>query len=320
MTVEVDGQKTMGGCGCTNSKTGKDKIRYATQSQADVACKESRKKWTDGDTLNSYRCPDGECWHVGNSSWDNPDDFDEMAGEVLAPIGTNSALDTGAFRTLTQLEERNRIARETIKRYANRHAKMDIAIGAAGVFGLAIPALIVAIGDQSKVIYKPLARELAVIYNSDVDEKTKQIVSDNLLLTGAADIANEFGSEFIVSIASELITEAGVGAMFGLIPLVGGVIGAALDYIIATVMTWRVGTMVAIYYQNGGKWVESRNHTLELAKGMTGGFKFGMKDLVARFTGDNRQDINVDLNSIPTRFLKYSGAKYGAFDHSLTCY
>lgn len=224
-----------------------------------------------------------------------------MTGQLLAPAKTNSALDTSAFRTLTQLEERNRIARDTIKKYAARHAKMDIAIGAAGVFGYAIPALVGAIVAQAPLIYQPLARELAVIYNSDVDEKTKQIVSENLLFTGAADIANEFGTEFIASIASELITEAGLGSAFGLIPIVGGVVGAALDYVIATVMTWRVGTMVAIYYQNGGKWVEGRKHTLELAKEMTGGFKFGMKDLVARFTGDNQQDLNVNLNSIPTK-------------------
>jgi uncharacterized protein (DUF697 family) len=54
-----------------------------------------------------------------------------------------------------------------------------------------------------------------------------------------------------------------------LTPFVGGLVGAALDYVIATAMTWRVGTMVAIYYQNGGKWVGDRKHTLELAKDMT---------------------------------------------------
>jgi hypothetical protein len=178
---------------------------------------------------------------------------------------------------------------------------MDVAIGAAGFFGLAIPALIVAIAAQSEVIYKPLARDLSGIYNSDVDEMTHGIVMSNLVFNGAADIANEFGTEFITSIASELITEAGLGTLAGFIPFVGGLVGAALDYVIATAMTWRVGTMVAIYYQNGGKWVGDRKHTLELAKEMTGGFKFGLNDLKSRFTGENRQQLNVNLNSIPTR-------------------
>jgi len=227
-----------------------------------------------------------------------------MTGEVPSPAGTNSALDTNAFRTLTQLEERNRIAKATIEKYVRKHRKMDVAIGLAGLIpvpGAASVALVAAIAAQSDLIYKPLARELAIIYNSDVDEKTNNIVSENLLFNGAADVANEFGTEFMMSIFSELITEAGLGATFGLIPIVGGVIGAALDYVVATVMTWRVGTMVAIYYQNGGKWVEGQKHTLELAKGMTGGFKFGMKDLGARFTGNNRRDLNVNLNSIPKR-------------------
>jgi uncharacterized protein (DUF697 family) len=175
--------------------------------------------------------------------------------------------------------------------------------------GAASVALVAAIGAQSDLIYKPLARELAVVYNSDVDEKTRQIVNDNLLFNGAADIANEFGAEFMMSIFSELITEAGLGATFGLIPIVGGLIGAALDYVIATAMTWRVGTMVAIYYQNGGKWVGDRKRTLELAKEMTGGVKFGMKDLMARFTRNNRQDLNVNLNSIPTKIPEVFGSQ-----------
>jgi hypothetical protein len=222
-----------------------------------------------------------------------------MAGVLVAPIETNGGLDTSAFRTLTQLEERNRIANATIKRYADRHAAMDVAIGGFGFFGLAIPALIIAIGAQSPVIYKPLARDLAIIYDSGLDEQTNNIVRDNLLFTGAADIANEFGSEFLQSIAPELLSEAGFGVLFGLIPFVGGIVGAALDYAIATVMTWRVGTMVAIYYQNGGAWVGDRKHTLQLAKKMTGNFGGGLDDLVSRFRHKNPQPINVDLNSIP---------------------
>lgn len=224
-----------------------------------------------------------------------------MTGVLVAPIETTSGLDTNAFRTLTQLEERNRIANATIKRYAKRHATMDVAIGAAGFFGLAVPALIAAIVAQSPVIYKPLARELGDIYNCGVDEQTNDIVYRNLVFTGAADIANQFGSEFIASVAGELISEAGFGTLFGFIPIVGGVIGGALDYAIATVMTWRVGTMVAIYYQNGGAWVGSQKQTLELAKGMTGNFGFGLDDLVSRFTGNDRQNLDVNLNSIPTQ-------------------
>ena len=85
------------------------------------------------------------------------------------------------------------------------------------------------------------------------------------------------------------------------IPLVGGLIGAALDYVIATAMTWRVGTMVSIYYQNGGKWVGSRKHTFELAKGITGGIEFGLSDLVSKFSGSSRPTMDINLNEISAK-------------------
>jgi uncharacterized protein (DUF697 family) len=203
-----------------------------------------------------------------------------------------------AYNTLSRLETRNDLARAAIKKWADRHAAMDVGIGAAGLFGLAIPALVLAIGAQAPVIYQPCARELAQIYNSPVDEETGSIVIENIVFTGAADIAADFGMEFIQFVASELLTEAGFGAALGFIPIVGGIFGATLDYVIATAMTWRVGTMVAIYYQNGGTWVKNRKYTFELAKEMVGGVSFGIKDLAARFSGRNRQQLEVDFTSI----------------------
>lgn len=219
-----------------------------------------------------------------------------MTVAIIPTVENNSA-----FNTLNRLEQRNQLARDAIRKYAELHAKVDVAIGASGFFGLAIPALIIAIGAQSPLIYQPLARELASIYNSEVDDEAKSIVAENLVFTGAADIANEFGLEFIRSVATELITEAGFGTAAGFIPIVGGLVGAALDYVIATAMTWRVGAMVSIYYQNGGTWVKDKKYTLELAKEMVGAVSFGMRDLAARFSGENRQQFEADLNSIPQR-------------------
>jgi hypothetical protein len=202
------------------------------------------------------------------------------------------------LNTISQLENRNRIARDTIKKYADRHAAMDIAIGAAGFFGFAVPALIAAIAAQSPIIYQPLARELEQVYNASAYEETRAIIRENVVVGGLADIAGEFSTEFVASIATELLTEAGLGTAASFIPFVGGLIGAALDYVIATAMTWRVGTMVSIYYQNGGKWVGSRKHTFELAKDITGGIEFGLSDLVSRFSSASRPTMDVDLNDI----------------------
>src|SRR3974390_1248160 len=136
------------------------------------------------------------------------------------------------------------MAKDTIKKYSNRHAALDVGIGAAGFFGLAVPALIAAIAAQAPLIYQPLARELEQIYNASSDEETRAIIRENVVVGGLADIAGEFSTEFIASIATELLTEAGLGAAASFIPFIGGLVGAALDYIIATALTWRVGTMV----------------------------------------------------------------------------
>jgi hypothetical protein len=74
-----------------------------------------------------------------------------MIGELLAPTGTNSALDTNAFRTLIQQEERNRIAKATIEKYVAKHRKMDVAIGLAGLIpipGASSIALVAAIDSD----------------------------------------------------------------------------------------------------------------------------------------------------------------------------
>ncbi|ADW70239.1 hypothetical protein [Granulicella tundricola] len=206
-----------------------------------------------------------------------------------------------AQNTLSDLASRNLQAKAIIRKFAQRHAVMDVAIGAAGFWGLAVPALLVAIAAQAPIIYQPMAKELAAIYNVEPDGNTGLVVSTGVIVGGVADIAGEFSTEFIGMIAAELITEAGFGVVAGFIPFIGGVVGAALDYIIATAMTWRVGTMVSIYYQNGGKWVGSRKNTYALAKEMTGGLNFGLEDLAAKFTGAKKPELNVNFDEIPVK-------------------
>jgi hypothetical protein len=86
----------MGGCGCTNSRSGEAKLKYATKSQADVACTKLRKRYPDGDALNSYQCPEGKWWHVGNSSWDDWHDFDDENRHY----GTSSKASTATIREI----------------------------------------------------------------------------------------------------------------------------------------------------------------------------------------------------------------------------
>jgi hypothetical protein len=207
-----------------------------------------------------------------------------------------------ALNVVSSLAERNRLAKEAIKQTALDHAKWDMAVGAAGMFGLAIPALIVAIATQGPMFYKPLAEKLTRIYNVEPDGKTQAIIRQNMLVGSVVDIAGEFTTEFLMMIAGELFTELSLGTAASFIPGVGAVIGAALDYIIATTMTWRVGVMVSIYCQNGNQWVGSKKHTFELAKEITGGLNLGLTDLLSMFGANGKRPvIDIDLNSIPKR-------------------
>lgn len=205
------------------------------------------------------------------------------------------------LNTLTRLDERNRIAQDFIESYAQKHAKIDVAVGAVGLIpGFAIPALVVAIVAQSPLIYQPLAKDLQRIYMAapeTLEEAKQGIVREITVQTGALDVSADFGVQFIEQIAGELLMEAGWGVgLATLIPVVGALVGAALDYLIATQMTWRVGTMVSIYFQNGGSWVGDQKHTLELARQMTGPIHVGVGDLLdGRF---KNQTARTDLNEI----------------------
>jgi hypothetical protein len=68
-----------------------------------------------------------------------------------------------------------------------------------------------------------------------------------------------------------------IGAMC--VPVIGGAVGAALDYVIATHMTWQVGTAVSLYYQNGDKWLANQKQTMELSKKMCGPMSVGADEL-----------------------------------------
>lgn len=208
--------------------------------------------------------------------------------------------------TLTYLEERNRIARDFISSYANKHAAMDVLVGLIGLIpGAAIPALAGAIAAQSPVIYQPLARDLAKIYMAEPEElegAKKEIVHRVAIQTGVLDIAADFGTEFMLQIATELLMEAGWGVLGAMIiPVVGGAVGAALDYLIATQMTWRIGTMVSMYFQNGGNWIENQRHTFDLAKRMTGSMHVGVSDLLdGKFKNHTpRTDLNAIRQEVP---------------------
>lgn len=229
--------------------------------------------------------------------------------EVATAHSDVLTVDNPTLITVYKLEERNRIATDFIRDYANRHTKMDIALGLISLApGLVFPALAAAIAGQSKFIYQPMARDLARIYMAEpgkLEEANDTIVHSGSIQTAICDVATDFGTEFMIQIATELLTEIGFGVVAAMcVPVIGAIVGAALDYLIATQMTWRVGTMVSIYFQNGGKWVENQKNTFELSKKLTGSMHVGVSDLLDGKFKDHTP--RTDLNDIRT---EVSGAR-----------
>lgn len=157
----------------------------------------------------------------------------------------------------------------TIESYATGHALIDALIGAAGFLpipGAGPASMVAAIGLQGPMIYQPLAKEIAEIYGQQQDAVTKHEVVQTAIAGGILDVAADLGAEFFKEIAGELLSEAGLGFALSWVPVLGGLVSTYLDVKIAWTLTWRVGFMVALYHENGGKWVKSRRHSYDLAR------------------------------------------------------
>jgi uncharacterized protein (DUF697 family) len=186
------------------------------------------------------------------------------------------------------LNDRNAQAQKVIFDYAHGHALADIGVGLAGLFipGGATVALMASVAAQAPLVYMPMSRKLADIYSAQMDPTSGRVVVAGAIAGGGLNIAASLGMDFLAEIATEILHENGLGIGVSAIPLIGSVIGAGLDAAIAATMTWRVGTMVSVYFQYGGGWVGSRRNTFELAKELAGGLS-------------HKNENRVDLNSVP---------------------
>ena len=98
-------------------------------------------------------------------------------------------------------------------------------------------------------------------------------------------MVRSFSHEFFAEVASGLFAELPARFVLSLIPLVDH-LARGLAAAVSATMAWRVGTMVAIYYYNGARWIGGPRETYERAKVMTGTI--------------SADDANrVDLNDIP---------------------
>jgi hypothetical protein len=181
--------------------------------------------------------------------------------EGAAMIATVAAtLPVGIY----DLTERNKRALATIEDYATGHALMDVGIGLAGFLPIpgAAPASIFAALLAQIPVYMSLAHELRTIYPAlpgtlPVGRIGLYVAADTTMTVGA-DIATQFGMEFLNEIRSQIFQEVGLGFAASWIPVIGGIVSTAVDFFIAYTMTRRVGWMISAYYQNAENWALPR--------------------------------------------------------------
>jgi hypothetical protein len=215
------------------------------------------------------------------------------------------ALPSGSNLCILNLAERNRMAHKVITDYAQGHAAGDIAVGLIGTFipGMALPAMIGAIVAQAPLVYTPMAKKLSAIYTAQPDEITAGYVNEAAMIGAGADVAVELGTDFFVHLAPELLSEVGLGGLVTLIPFIGGMLGAGIDAMVASTLTWRVGTMVSMYHQHGDKWLDdSQNATYHRAK-----------DHVGEYLA--KTENRVDLNDLPHRNKEILDKHLGVINH-----
>lgn len=179
------------------------------------------------------------------------------------------AIDTAtAIVPFFNASEKRRSVSDKIGTFAIAHQAIDVGMGVVGWF---IPAgglisMAASIGVQAPLIYQPLSREIGKIYLAQPDGEVNELVDDAAIEGAIADLVAGFGTEFMTEIAMELLHEIGIGAGIAVLPIIGNIVGTALDAKIAATMTWRVGITTAIYFENGCHWVGDRKTTYEAAR------------------------------------------------------
>ena len=179
---------------------------------------------------------------------------------------------------------RNGRAETIIASYARAHAWIDVGVGAIGTFipAAALPGLGACVLAQYPLVYRPLSRKLTAIYTDPLHDGAQQAgptgwaravsVEGAMALNpqNSPGLQQIYNLEIFLELAREYANEVGIGFALSLLPVIGGICGAVYDAKAATTMTWRVGTMISLFFQNGSDWIGDRKRTLEMAKEIVG--------------------------------------------------
>lgn len=214
-------------------------------------------------------------------------------GEIAIqnPMGSFSAMTR--YQCLYHLQDRNEEAKRIITEYAIKHATMDASLGFVGSWIPGAPLIITSgsVIAATHLIYKPMVERLSAVYASTPDHITDTYIKDATIMTAVGDLASQFGTEFLIEIAREILSEIGIGLIPTFIPFMSLIAGPLIDIIIAVTITWRIGTMTSLYFQNGESWIGDRKTTFDYAKDLTRIYIPNFSSILHSFTSGNAQNI-----------------------------
>ena len=213
-----------------------------------------------------------------------------------------TTIGTDETAALLYLSRRNEAAEEIISTTARSHATIDAISGTIGsivpIPGAGVVVLAGQLLHQMTHIYPDMIEQLAYVYRAEPDRITKrkmsgatvrEAIGDGLGLEVVNHLKHEFGQQFFSDIGTDLAVENAPGLLASSIPVVGALFSGGLDALIAATLTWRVGTMVSIYFQNGDFIRGHRKSTYDLVK----------KQLVKRSPATSRPGTLAKVRDIP---------------------
>jgi hypothetical protein len=156
-----------------------------------------------------------------------------------------------------------------VSRYIKWHMGLDAALSAAGFLpfpGAGTAALVTAIVAQAPFVFQPMVREIAAVYAvapdhyaSDLFERTRPTDVGKAL--GKQELANEFGSKYLVEHVKETLRHHVSGVAASALPIIGGFFAMGTSVIVAHKVTMTIAGMAVLHFENSGEWLESKHKT-----------------------------------------------------------
>lgn len=203
------------------------------------------------------------------------------------------------------MEERNKRVDEIIRRYATRNTWINVLAGVPGFIPIpivnvagSIAGCVAAIWAQKPVIFEPMIEEIAQVYllPPEAIAGTENIIKQNARLGAYGLTTNLVGKVVVEQVLLKKLTEKIISDLMkkqlirkllmsllpklteqmlieALVPIIGGVAAMTAGGVIGYNITWRVGSMTAAYFLNGGWLGGSPQATDEILKPYTKGLQ-----------------------------------------------